>query len=144
MGSTALFLEPVKISLNNVRMKVVRTSPNGVVNESTLFTFKQLGNVVSAEYEGGLIKKGFLVGRSDGLVLKFSYCQLQVDNVVDSGVSICVLSANDRGKITLTERFEWKSRPGEFGTNVFEEVTSEAGVKQNGSLLKRNSSLSDN
>ena len=111
------------ITLDGVKMNVIKTAENGVVNHETIFRFSQKDEVVSAEYQGGKILKGFLVGKlSIQNQLEFSYCQMQVDGKLDNGVSICQLSQNEKGKIILTEHFEWKSRPGEFGTNVFQQL----------------------
>lgn len=76
---------------------------------------------MTAEYVGGQIKKGFLVGTMSERKLEFSYCQVQTDGQLDNGISSCELSTNDKGKIRLIEHFEWKSRPGEMGINIFEE-----------------------
>ena len=103
-------------------MTVIHTAENGVVNNETIFHFTQEGNTVQAEYVGGKIKKGFLVGQVVDHVFKFSYCQLQTDGVLDNGVSSCEVSVSDTGKIRLIEHFEWKTRPGERGMNVFEEI----------------------
>jgi hypothetical protein len=112
-----------KISLDTVKMNVIKTAENGVVNHETIFLFSQKNDVVSAEYSGGKIRLGFLVGKFPAEnKLEFSYCQMQIDGKLDNGTSLCELSKNENGKITLTEHFEWKSRPGEFGTNIFQEM----------------------
>ena len=109
------------IILDRIKMNVIKTAENGVVNHETIFHFSQKDEIVSAEYQGGKILKGFLVGKlSIQNQLEFSYCQMQVDDKLDNGVSICQLSKNENGKIILTEHFEWKSRPGEFGVNIFQ------------------------
>ncbi|WP_298793140.1 hypothetical protein [uncultured Allomuricauda sp.] len=110
------------ISLNNIRMNVVQTSANGVVNEQTIFNFSQIENVVQANYSGGRITKGFLVGKIHGTILEFSYCQLQTDGQLDYGFSTSELSLNANGKIRLVENFEWKSRDGQSGVNIFQEL----------------------
>jgi len=111
------------ITLDGIKMNVVKTAENGVVNHETIFNFSQEDEVISGEYQGGKILKGFLVGKlSTQNQLEFSYCQMQIDGKLDNGVSICQLLINENGKITLTEHFEWKSRPGEFGTNVFQQL----------------------
>jgi len=119
--STAAFAE--SISLHGVQMNVVKTAECGVVNHETIFFFTQYENSVTAEYQGGKVAKGFLVGhfRADDK-LEFSYCQMQRDGTLDNGVSICEVGYSLDGKITLTEHFQWKSRPGEFGTNIFQEL----------------------
>jgi len=116
------FREAMNISLNKIKMTVIKTSENGVVNKDTIFAFTQTEDLVTAEYAGGQIKKGFLVGNISERKLKFSYCQIQNDGKFDNGISSCELFRNDKGKIRLTEHFEWKSRPGEMGINVFEEL----------------------
>jgi len=111
------------MSLDKIRMNVVKTDACGVVNHETIFHFSQNNGVVEAEYAGGKIQRGFLVGRFNGVNhLVFSYCQMQIDGKLDNGTSECEVAKDEDGKVTLTEHFEWASRPGEFGTNVFKEV----------------------
>ncbi len=112
----------MKISLHNIKMTVIKTASKGVVNKHTIFSFSQTDNIVTAEYSGGRVRKGYLVGTISRNKLKFSYCQLHRDGKLDNGVSSCELSLNENGKIILTEHFEWKTRPGETGTNVFEQI----------------------
>lgn len=112
-----------RLTLDGIKMNVVKTADNGVVNQDTIFTFSQKDYVVSAEYQGGRILKGYLIGKlSPQNQLEFSYCQMQTDSKLDNGLSTCQLSKNENGKIILIEHFEWKSRPGEFGTNIFQEL----------------------
>src|ERR1700677_2387891 len=110
------------INLDKVKMNVIQTAENGVVNNDTIFTFTQHDNIVYGEYVGGKIKKGFLVGQNNSNALKFSYCQLQTDGTLDNGISSCEISIETMGKIRLIEHFEWKSRPGELGVNIFQEI----------------------
>jgi hypothetical protein len=112
----------MKISLDNIKMTVIETAENGVVNKDTIFAFTQTEDLVTAEYAGGQVKKGFLVRTMSERKLKFSYCQVQTDGQLDNGISSGELSTNDKGKIRLIEHFEWKSRQGQMGINVFEEV----------------------
>jgi len=60
------------LTLDKVKMTIIQTAENGVVNKDTLFYFTQEGNVVQAEYAGGKIKKGFLIGQIDVHVVRFS------------------------------------------------------------------------
>ena len=110
------------ISLDNIRMHVLQTAEQGVVNQDTLFCFRQNGSQVSAEYGGGQIRKGYLIGLIVNNKLTFSYCQLQIDDKLDYGTSSCELSRDENNRIILIEHFEWASRPGEKGTNVFIEI----------------------
>lgn len=110
------------INLDQIKMTVIETAANGVVNHDTIFSFVQQGNYVEARYSGGKIITGFLVGLVKDNALEFSYCQLQTDGIMDNGISTATLALSNEGKIRLTEHFEWKSRPGETGVNIFEEV----------------------
>ena len=110
------------ISLNDVKMNVISTAKNGVVNDKTIFQFKQDENVVTAHYAGGKIRKGFLVGVVAENHLSFSYCQIQTDNRLDNGISNCEISVDIDGKIMLIENFEWASRNGEVGKNIFKQL----------------------
>lgn len=108
------------INLNGVKMVVIETAANGVVNQDTVFSFTQEDTLISADYVGGKIVKGFLVGKHRGTAVEFTYCQAQADGSLDHGRSRAELQKHG-GKIRLIEHFEWGSRPGEKGTNVFEE-----------------------
>ncbi len=110
------------INLNNLKMNVIETAQNGVVNEQTIFDFVQKDSFVEAKYSGGKIKNGFLVGVIKENILEFSYCQLQTDGILDNGKSSSELAISTEGKIRLIEHFEWKSRSGESGVNIFEEI----------------------
>ena len=110
------------INFNGIKMNVAETDPDGVVNHETIFEFSQKGTTVTAEYRGGKIERGFLVGTMKDNTLNFSYCQMQTDGKLDNGISVCELSKDENGKVQLTEHFEWKSRPGILGKNVFREL----------------------
>ena len=110
------------IILDNVKMNVIQTAPNGVVNALTIFTFSQKDSFVSAAYSGGPIFKGFLVGTIDGNKLLFSYCQLQTDGKMDHGQSECEITIDADGKIRLTESFTWATKEDATGINIFREL----------------------
>lgn len=110
-----------KISLNNIVMNVVHTDGIGVVNKDTYFHFNQEENIVTANYSGGGITKGFLIGIMNNNKLEFRYAQLQTDGKLDGGYSNCEVNILEDGRVQVVEHFQWESREG-TGTNVFEEV----------------------
>ena len=112
----------MEINLNGKKMNVIETASVGVVNENTHFIFTQNNGTVTAEYNGGKILKGFLVGTVNDNLLAFTYCQKQVEGNLDYGESTCEVKYDTDGKILLVESFEWKSRPGEKGVNIFKEL----------------------
>lgn len=108
------------VSLNGLRMNAVETDPNGVIGPQTVFQFEQAADQVYAEYAGGAIVRGYLVGLLDAETLRFRYCQLESGGVLHSGASICSIQRNEDGLVQLIEEFEWESRPGK-GRNVIQE-----------------------
>ncbi len=109
------------MNLNNIKMNVIETSENGVVDQHTIFSFNQEEDLVYATYSGGKIAKGYLVGNLRGDQLDFTFCQIQVDGILDNGKSSAILTTHN-GKVRLIEHFEWASRIGQKGVNVFEEL----------------------
>lgn len=107
--------------LDGVRMTVAESEAQSVVNASTVFTFEQRGNVVSARYRGGEVVDGYLIGHLEGWLLHFRYVQADRSGRLDSGVSEGVLDRLADGRLRLIEHYQWLTRP-ERGTNTFEEI----------------------
>ena len=111
----------MEFNLHNLRMNAVETDENGVIDERTIFEFRQEGRSVHAEYSGGRIERGFLVGVIAGSSFEFRYCQLEAGGVLNGGESKCELRITEDSKVQIVEHFEWASRPG-GGRNVIQEV----------------------
>ena len=111
----------MNFNLNNKKMNVTQTAQNGVVNSETVFNFTQMENFVYANYSGGKIKQGFLVGILKDNELEFRFAQVQINGRLDGGVSKCSLDINENGKLRLIEHFSWESQEGS-GINIFEEI----------------------
>jgi hypothetical protein len=106
----------------SIRMNVITTAPNGIVNSDTIFDFTQDKELVSAKYSGGKIRKGYLVGNVKNNRLHFSYCQIRTNAMMDHGTSVCEISYED-DRLILTEKFEMSSEKGkEIGVNIFKEI----------------------
>ena len=110
------------INLDHITMTAIQTAPHGVVNNETVFNFRQHEQVVTADYVGGKIMNGYLVGLRDANRLTFSYCQLQTDGRLDHGHSQCEVAVSENGRIRITEHFAWGSRGGDTGVNILEEL----------------------
>lgn len=78
---------------------------------------------MSAEYAGGKIRQGYLVGINSGTSLAFRYCQLETDGTLNGGESTCRLEIGKNGLVRIVENFEWASRPG-GGRNIIQELDS--------------------
>jgi hypothetical protein len=76
---------------------------------------------VTATYEGGTIRRGFLVGTRDGNSLDFRYVQLHHDGSTASGHCVTALELLLDGRVRLNETWAWESRSGS-GRSVAEEL----------------------
>lgn len=102
-------------------MTAVQTAPNGVVNQDTVFTFERVvPDRYRAEYAGGRVVAGTLIGRVEGVRFHFRYVQLHDDGEIASGESVCDIERTDDGRVRLVEHFTWDS--GDPGVNVLEQV----------------------
>lgn len=96
-------------------------SESGEVGPLTRFTYHQDGDVIWADYSGGRILRGFLVGTRNGRALHFRYAHLGTDKQAATGVCNSVLEVLADARIRLHETWAWESRP-KSGTSVVEEV----------------------
>jgi hypothetical protein len=103
------------------RVFAVADSGGGVATRETTFRYAEEDGVVTATYEGGTIRRGFLVGTRDGDTLDFRYVQLHADGTTASGRCATRLQLLDDGRVRLDETWEWESRRGS-GRSVAEEV----------------------
>ena len=108
-------------SLDGKRLRVVAVETGSVVSSETHLLFSEDDALISARYDGGRIRLGYLVGRRLGQSAVFRYAQMSIDGDLDGGVSYCDLAITPAGRLRMTEHYEWESREGS-GTNVFEEV----------------------
>lgn len=99
-------------------MTAIQTAPNGVVNQDTVFAFRQFDRRVLASYMGGQVKRGMLVGSLIEERLLFSYAQEDLQGMVEGGSSECEVRCLADGRIQLLEYFDWH---GGKGLNIIEE-----------------------
>ena len=98
-------------------------SENGEVSEETLFLYHQNGSLLWAEYSGGDILKGSLIGSvSDNGELDFVYHHMNRDMNVKTGKCHSVPTVMENGKIKLSEQWEWTSGDFSKGESLLVEV----------------------
>lgn len=110
--------------MTSMEGRVLRGASNtaeGQVDASTIFRYRQQDDLVWAEYEGGLIRRGYLVGTTDGTTLDFRYVHVDVDGHTASGRSVDTIEVLEDGRVRLHERWQWDSREG-AGESVVEEI----------------------
>ncbi|CAM3684296.1 hypothetical protein KIPE111705_20450 [Kibdelosporangium persicum] len=108
-------------SLDGRRFRAVADTVGGEVEASTLFTYHEKDGEIWAEYSGGKISRGYLVGTRDGDRLDFRYTQLNTEGETNTGHCVATVETLPDGRLRLNEKWEWESRDGS-GTSVVEEV----------------------
>jgi hypothetical protein len=94
------------------RIFAVADSGGGVATTDTTVRYAEDDGVVTATYEGGSIRRGFLVGTRTGDLLDFRYAQLQTDGSTATGHCVTQLELLADGRVRLNETWAWDSRPG--------------------------------
>ncbi|MBA9006855.1 hypothetical protein [Thermomonospora cellulosilytica] len=112
-------------SLDGRRFRAVADVTGGEVGTETTFTYHERDGEIWASYEGGAIRRGFLVGVRDGDRLDFRYSQLNVHGETANGHCTSRVLVLPDGRLRLEESWEWESRSG-TGTSAVEEVVTGA------------------
>ncbi|MFD4591596.1 hypothetical protein [Streptomyces rubiginosohelvolus] len=110
-------------SLDGLVLAPVADQAPGQVGTRTRFTYHEQGGRIWAEYTGGDVVHGRLVGTRDGDALDFRYVQLKQDGTTSSGHCLSTVVDLADGRVRLEERWRWESQEGS-GTSVVEEVAS--------------------
>ncbi|MEU3279284.1 hypothetical protein [Streptomyces antibioticus] len=109
-------------SLDGLVLAPVADQAPGQVGTRTRFTYHEVEGVVWADYAGGDVVRGHLVGTRRGDRLDFRYVQLKRDGTTSSGHCVSTVGELPDGRVRLTETWEWESQEGS-GTSVVEQVT---------------------
>ncbi|MFF9864356.1 hypothetical protein ACF1G0_02835 [Streptomyces sp. NPDC013953] len=117
-------------SLDGLVLAPVADQAPGQVGTRTRFTYHEepaehpeAGSRVWAEYAGGDVVRGFLVGTRAGDRLDFRYVQLKRDGRTASGHCVSTVVELPDGRVRLEETWEWESQEG-TGTSVVEQLPS--------------------
>lgn len=112
-------------SLDGLTLAPVADQAPGQVGTRTRFAYHEKDGAIWAEYAGGDIVRGCLVGTREGDRLDFRYVQLKRDGTTSSGHCASTVVELPDGRVRLEETWEWESRQGS-GTSVVEQVTQHA------------------
>ncbi|MFD0311939.1 hypothetical protein [Streptomyces sp. NPDC127119] len=109
-------------SLDGLVLAPVADQAPGQVGTRTRFAYRERDGVIWADYTGGDVLRGHLVGTREGDRLDFRYVQLKTDGTTSSGHCASQVGETPDGRVRLAETWEWESQEGS-GTSVVEEVT---------------------
>lgn len=113
------------ISYNDRKFRSIANSDTGEVGTETLFHYHQNGAVVWAEYAGGEIVRGTLIGK----VLPDNSLDVRYQHVNRKGrlmTGICTSTPEllPDGRIRLHERWQWTCGNHSSGKSIIEEILS--------------------
>lgn len=92
---------------------------NGEVDGRTLFEYHQKGNVLWADYAGGDVVKGHLIGTVDSNgELDFYYQHINCQQQVRAGRCHSIPKILDNGKIELSEEWQWLNGDKSQGSSI--------------------------
>lgn len=120
-GKTFFARQERPFTLENTYFTAVENSASGEVSGQTVFCYHQEGDAVWAEYSGGRILKGFLIGTiAADRSLHFSYQHMNTGHELKTGSCDSTLERGEGGKLRYRESWCWTD--GSSGTSVIEQI----------------------
>ncbi|ANW20600.1 hypothetical protein [Streptomyces clavuligerus] len=108
-------------SLDGLVLAPVVDQAPGQVGTGTRFSYHEQDGRIWAEYSGGDVVRGHLVGTREGDRLDFRYVQLRTDGTTASGHCVSSVTELPDGRVRLDETWAWESADGS-GTSVVEQL----------------------
>ena len=120
----------MSINYHQKTFKSISNTDNGEVGEQTLFHYQQQGNIVWAEYSGGVIVKGFLLAKvMENGALDMRYEHINIADEILTGLCHSSPEILPDGRIRLHEKWQWTSGDLSSGESIIEEIIQENFVK---------------
>ena len=113
------------LNLDGKIFKALSNSENGEVGDDTLFYYSQTDDVIFADYHGGEIVKGNLIGKqlSNG-EFHFFYHHINLSRELKIGKCLSKAKIIDDGRIKLFEEWQWLCDDMSSGTSELIEVVT--------------------
>ncbi|EOZ97123.1 hypothetical protein A33Q_1771 [Indibacter alkaliphilus LW1] len=113
------------MNYNNKTFKAVENSKNGESSASTTFHYRQDGKIIQAEYEGGEIVKGQILGKVDEAGnIDMVYQHINVDGAIRTGKCRSSPYFAKDGRLRLKEVWQWTNGDLSTGMSEIEEIQS--------------------
>jgi hypothetical protein len=109
--------------LNGKTFRTLSNASNGEVDSRTVFHYSEQDGVIWADYSGGSILKGHLIGiRRSEDTLDFRYSHVSRDYSLKTGICQSIISTEPDGKLRLHEKWKWICGDGSEGESEILEV----------------------
>ena len=97
-------------------------SVHGAARDGCVFEYRQSENLVTANYRGGGIRHGSIVGLIDQNQVSMRYCCMNENNEMRSGKAIALVLFAANGKLVLTLEWQWLDAGMESGQSRYQEL----------------------
>lgn len=111
------------INYDGRRFRVSGSTDNSETSAETVFVYRQSGRIVTAEYAGGRIIRGHLIGLVDddgGIDMRYHQVNERMELMTGRCRSTPELLPD--GKVRLHEDWQWTSGDGSAGQSMIEEI----------------------
>ncbi|WP_108868343.1 n-acetylglutamate synthase [Aquimarina aquimarini] len=111
------------MNYNNKRFRPIDLTENAEVSSDTVFEYKQIGNILTSEYQSDQIITGHLIGivSKDGTI-EMRYHQVNKKGELMTGICFSKPELTSTGKIRLHENWQWTSGDKSSGKSILEEL----------------------
>lgn len=115
-----------KLSLDNRVFVPVENTENGVVSGKTRFHFWQQGIVFYADYFGGDVREGHIIGQfnEDGQGDMLYHC-LTTNRNLKAGKATAQFTELEDGRVSMSLHWQWIDGDTSMGQSRYEEVTEQ-------------------
>lgn len=98
----------MKLNFDNRKFQSLANTENGEVNSDTIFEYYQQDDMIWADYSGGQVVKGHLIGKMlESGDLEFIYHHVNTAGDVMAGKCRSIPSLLPDGRIKVTETWQW-------------------------------------
>jgi len=99
----------MEFDLDNRTFRVIQNDgPGAEVDEDTVFYFRQQEDVVQAEYFGGGVRLGTLVGILERNSVRHCYSQVNQAGELQIGRAQAELRPSTEGRLQMVNQWEWE------------------------------------
>ena len=111
------------INYHNKAFRPSSSTDNGETSAETIFRYEQTGNILTAQYSGGNIRFGHLIGLvdADGCI-DMRYHQVNAQDHLMTGICHSKPEILSDGKIRLHETWQWTSGDMSAGESTLDEI----------------------
>jgi hypothetical protein len=117
--------QSMKYNLDGKIFQSIENTDNGEVNSETLFHYHQEDDIISADYDGGIILKGHLLGKMhENGNLEFTYHHINLEGNLMLGKCTSVPTSLPDGRLKYSEQWQWLTGDRSSGKSQIIEIDS--------------------